>query len=86
MNFKNKVLFEDNHLLIVNKAAGDIVQGDKTGDTPLSEFGKAYLKDKYDKPGNVFLGVVHRLDRPTSGALIMARTDKALSRLNKMLT
>ena len=85
MNFEDKVLYEDNHLLVVNKAAGDIVQGDKTGDTPLSEYGKAYLKKKYDKPGNVYLGVVHRLDRPTSGALIMARTDKALSRLNKML-
>ncbi len=86
MKFEDKVLYEDNHLLIVNKAAGDIVQGDKTGDTPLSEYGKTYLKEKYDKPGNVYLGVVHRLDRPTSGALIMARTDKALSRLNKMLT
>jgi len=86
MKFEDKVLYEDNHLLIVNKAAGDIVQGDKTGDTPISEYGKTYLKEKYDKPGNVYLGVVHRLDRPTSGALIMARTDKALSRLNKMLT
>ena len=85
MDFKDKVLYEDNHLLIVNKAAGDIVQGDKTGDTPLSDYGKLYLKQKYNKPGNVYLGVVHRLDRPTSGALIMARTDKALSRLNLML-
>ncbi|HKJ06584.1 MAG TPA: RNA pseudouridine synthase [Flavobacteriaceae bacterium] len=80
-----QVLFEDNHLLIVNKRAGDIVQGDKTGDTPLSEIAKAYIKDKYNKPGNVFLGVVHRLDRPTSGIVIFARTSKALERLNKML-
>ena len=85
MNFAQKVIYEDNHLMIVNKAAGDIVQGDKTGDTPLSEIAKLYLKEKYNKPGKVYLGVVHRLDRPTSGALIMARTDKALSRLNKML-
>ncbi len=85
MNFAQKVIYEDNHLMIVNKAAGDIVQGDKTGDTPLSEIAKSYLKEKYNKPGKVYLGVVHRLDRPTSGALIMARTDKALSRLNKML-
>ncbi|RLD44976.1 MAG: RNA pseudouridine synthase [Bacteroidetes bacterium] len=79
------ILHEDNHLLIVNKAASEIVQGDKTGDTPLSEKGKLYLKEKYNKPGKVYLGVVHRLDRPTSGALIFARTDKALSRLNKMI-
>ena len=80
-----QVLFEDNHLLIVNKRAGDIVQGDKTGDTPLSEIAKAYIKEKYNKPGNVFLGVVHRLDRPTTGIVIFARTSKALERLNKML-
>jgi len=79
------ILYEDNHLLIVNKAASEIVQGDKTGDTPLSEKAKIYLKEKYNKPGKVYLGVVHRLDRPTSGALIFARTDKALSRLNKMI-
>ena len=79
------ILHEDNHLLIVNKAASEIVQGDKTGDTPLSEKAKQYLKEKYNKPGKVYLGVVHRLDRPTSGALIFARTDKALSRLNKMI-
>jgi len=79
------ILHEDNHLLVVNKAASDIVQGDKTGDTPLSEKAKVYLKEKYNKPGNVYLGVVHRLDRPTSGALIFAKTDKALSRLNKMI-
>jgi len=80
-----QVLFEDNHLLIVNKRAGDITQGDKTGDKPLSEVAKEYIKDKYNKPGNVYLGVVHRLDRPTSGIIIFARTSKALERLNKML-
>ncbi len=85
MSFSDKILFEDNHLLIVNKAAGDIVQGDKTGDKPLSEIAKSYIKEKYNKTGNVYLGVAHRLDRPTSGALIMARTDKALGRINKML-
>ncbi len=79
------VLYEDNHLLIVNKRPGDIVQGDKTGDTPLSDIAKQYLKEKYNKPGNVFLGVVHRIDRPTSGVVIFARTSKALSRLNKLL-
>ncbi|MAD98238.1 MAG: RNA pseudouridine synthase [Flavobacteriaceae bacterium] len=79
------VLFEDNHLIIVNKKAGDISQGDKTGDKPLSEVVKEYIKDKYNKPGNVFLGVVHRLDRPTSGVIIFARTSKALERLNKKL-
>lgn len=80
-----QVLFEDNHLIIVNKRAGDITQGDKTGDTPLSDVVKAYIKEKYNKPGNVYLGVVHRLDRPTSGIIIFARTSKALERLNKML-
>ena len=79
------VVYEDNHLIIVNKAASEIVQGDKTGDTPLSESLKRYLKKKYDKPGNVFLGVVHRLDRPVSGLVIFAKTSKALSRLNTML-
>ena len=79
------VLFEDNHLIIVNKRAGDIVQGDKTGDKPLSDVVKEYIKDKYNKPGAVFLGTVHRLDRPTSGVVIYARTSKALERLNKML-
>ncbi len=78
------VLFEDNHIIIVNKRAGDIVQGDKTGDTPLSEIVKEYIKEKYNKPGNVFLGVVHRLDRPTNGIVVFARTSKALERLNKM--
>lgn len=79
------VLHEDNHIIIVNKRVGDIVQGDKTGDTPLSEVVKQYIANKYDKKGNVFLGVVHRLDRPTSGIVIFARTSKALERLNKML-
>lgn len=79
-----QVLFEDNHLLIVNKRPGDIVQGDKTGDLPLSEVAKAYIKDKYNKPGEVFLGVTHRLDRPTSGVLVFARTSKALSRMNTL--
>ena len=76
------VLYEDNHLIIVNKAAGEIVQGDKTGDEPLSEAVKKYIKEKYAKPGNVFLGVVHRLDRPVSGLVVFAKTSKALSRLN----
>lgn len=81
-----QILFEDNHLLVVNKRAGDIVQGDKTGDTPLSEIAKEYIAEKYNKPGKVFLGVVHRLDRPTSGIVVFARTSKALSRLNKMFS
>jgi len=79
-----EVLYEDNHLIVVNKRAGDIVQGDKTGDIPLSEVVKHYLKIKYDKPGNVYLGVVHRLDRPTSGIVVFAKTSKALPRLNKL--
>ena len=79
-----QVLFEDNHIIIVNKRVGDIVQGDKTGDKPLSEVIKEYIKDKYNKPGNVYLGVVHRLDRPTSGIVIFAKTSKALTRLNKL--
>lgn len=78
------VLYEDNHIIIVNKAPGEIVQGDKTGDKPLSERVKEYLKVKYDKPGNVFCGVTHRLDRPTSGVVVFAKTSKALSRLNAM--
>lgn len=82
---QKRVLYEDNHLLIVNKAPSDIVQGDITGDTPLSELYKGYLKRKYNKPGNVFLGVTHRLDRPTSGAVIFAKTGKVLPRINKML-
>lgn len=79
-----QVLYEDNHLIVINKRPGDIVQGDKTGDTPLSEVVKEYLKVKYNKPGNVYLGVVHRLDRPTSGIVVFARTSKALPRLNKL--
>lgn len=79
-----QVLYEDNHLVVVNKRPGDIVQGDKTGDTPLSEVVKEYVRIKYDKPGNVYLGVVHRLDRPTSGIVVFARTSKALPRLNKL--
>lgn len=78
------VLYEDNHIIIINKVAGEIVQGDKTGDKPLSEIVKDYLKEKYNKPGNVFCGVTHRLDRPTSGVLVFAKTSKALSRLNEM--
>lgn len=78
------VLYEDNHIIIVNKAPGEIVQGDKTGDKPLSERVKEYLKVKYNKPGNVFCGVTHRLDRPTSGVVVFAKTSKALSRLNAM--
>ncbi|MBX2829471.1 MAG: RluA family pseudouridine synthase [Flavobacteriaceae bacterium] len=81
-----EVLYEDNHLLVVNKRAGDIVQGDKTGDTPLSDIAKQYIAHKYNKPGAVFLGVVHRLDRPTSGIVVFARTSKALSRLNKLFS
>lgn len=80
-----EVVYEDNHLLVVNKAPGEIVQGDKTGDMPLSESLKLWLKEKYAKPGNVFLGVVHRLDRPVGGLVIFAKTSKALSRLNDML-
>ncbi|MCM5663559.1 RluA family pseudouridine synthase [Galbibacter mesophilus] len=79
-----QVLYEDNHIIVVNKRAGDIVQGDKTGDKPLSEVIKSYLKEKYNKPGNVYLGVVHRLDRPTSGIVLFAKTSKALPRLNKL--
>lgn len=79
------VVYEDNHILIVNKKAGEIVQGDKTGDKPLSEMVKDYLREKYHKPGNVFCGVVHRIDRPVSGLVIFAKTSKALERLNRML-
>ena len=80
-----QVIYEDNHLIVVNKAPGEIVQGDKTGDTPLSEVVKEYLKEKYNKPGNVFCGVVHRIDRPVGGLVIFAKTSKALERLNRML-
>lgn len=79
-----KVIYEDNHIIVVNKTASEIVQGDKTGDVPLSETVKEYLKEKYAKPGNVFLGVTHRLDRPVSGLVVFAKTSKALSRLNDM--
>ncbi|MFD2917888.1 RluA family pseudouridine synthase [Psychroserpens luteus] len=79
-----QVIYEDNHIIIVNKRAGDIVQGDKTGDKPLSDVVKEYIKDKYNKPGNVYLGVVHRLDRPTTGIVMFAKTSKALPRLNKL--
>ncbi|MBR4046911.1 MAG: RNA pseudouridine synthase [Bacteroides sp.] len=78
------VVYEDNHIIIVNKTASEIVQGDKTGDTPLSEIVKEYLKEKYQKSGNVFIGVTHRLDRPVSGLVLFAKTSKALSRLNEM--
>ena len=79
-----QVVYEDNHLIAINKRAGDIVQGDKTGDTPLSEVVKEYLKIKHNKPGNVYLGVAHRLDRPTTGIVVFAKTSKALPRLNKL--
>lgn len=79
-----QILYEDNHLLVVNKPAGSLVQGDRTGDLPLVEVCRQYIKEKYDKPGAVFLGVVHRLDRPVSGVLVFARTSKALDRMNKL--
>ena len=77
-----EIIFEDNHLIVINKRVGDIVQGDQTGDEPLSEIVKSYIKEKYNKPGAVFLGVVHRLDRPTTGIVVFAKTSKALTRLN----
>lgn len=79
-----KVLYEDNHIIIVDKAPGEIVQGDKTGDEPLVETIKQWLKEKYNKPGNVFCGVVHRLDRPVGGVVVFAKTSKALARMNEM--
>ncbi len=79
-----QVIYEDNHLIVINKRPGDLVQGDKTGDLPLSDIVKQYLKEKYNKPGNVYLGVAHRLDRPTSGIVVFAKTSKALPRLNKL--
>ena len=79
-----QVIYEDNHIIIVSKATGEIVQGDKTGDIPLSDTVKQYIKEKYQKPGNVFLGVAHRLDRPVSGLVVFAKTSKALARLNEM--
>ncbi|MFA5782838.1 MAG: RNA pseudouridine synthase [Bacteroidales bacterium] len=85
LNIANRVLYEDNHLLIINKKPSEIVQGDKTGDVPLSETVKEYLRVKYNKPGNVYIGVVHRVDRPVSGCVIFAKTDKALSRMNKLI-
>jgi 23S rRNA pseudouridine1911/1915/1917 synthase len=81
-----QVLHEDNHIIVVNKRVGDIVQGDKTGDKPLSEVVKEYIKVKYNKPGEVFLGVVHRLDRPTTGIVVFARTSKALTRMNELFS
>ncbi|WP_347926390.1 RNA pseudouridine synthase [Pontimicrobium sp. SW4] len=81
-----QILYEDNHIIIINKRAGDIVQGDKTGDKPLSDVVKEYIKAKYNKPGNVYLGVTHRLDRPTTGIVVFAKTSKALPRLNKLFS
>lgn len=81
-----QILHEDNHLIVVNKRVGDIVQGDKTGDKPLPEVIKEYIKEKYNKPGDVFLGVVHRLDRPTSGIVVFAKTSKALTRMNELFS
>ncbi|OOV26355.1 RNA pseudouridine synthase [Flavobacterium sp. LM5] len=81
-----EVLHEDNHLIVVNKRVGDLVQGDKTGDKPLAEVVKEYLKDKYNKPGEVFLGIVHRLDRPTTGIVVFAKTSKALTRMNELFS
>jgi 23S rRNA pseudouridine1911/1915/1917 synthase len=78
-----RIIFEDNHLLVINKDTGVLVQGDKTGDTPLSDLAKAYVKEKYQKPGEVFMGVIHRIDRPVSGLVLMARTSKALERMNE---
>ena len=83
-NTKLHVLYEDNHLIAINKKSGDICQADKTGDIPLSEIVKEFLKNKYNKPGNVYLGITHRLDRPTSGIIIFCKTSKSLTRLNKM--
>lgn len=85
MDIAKRILYEDNHLIIVNKVAGEIVQGDKTGDVPLVEAVKEYLKITYNKPGNVFCGLVHRIDRPVSGAVIFAKTSKALSRMNEIV-
>ncbi len=82
---KERILYEDNHLIVVNKMAGEIVQGDKTGDVPLVEKVRAYIKETYEKPGNVFCGLVHRIDRPVSGAVIFAKTSKALTRMNQMV-
>ena len=86
MNLSSRILYEDNHIIALFKQVGDIVQGDKTGDEPLSEQVKRYLKEKYNKQGNVFLGVTHRIDRPVAGIVLFAKTGKALSRLNKMFS
>lgn len=85
MSIADRILFEDNHLIIINKLAGEIVQGDKTGDLPLVEEVRQYLKERYNKPGNVFCGLVHRIDRPVSGAVIFAKTSKALARMNELV-
>lgn len=85
MGLHERIVYEDNHLLIVNKRPSEIVQGDKTGDIPMSDIAKQYLRDRYNKPGDVFLGVVHRIDRPVSGVVIFARTSKALSRMNALI-
>ena len=82
---KERILYEDNHLIAVNKLSSEIVQGDMSGDEPLSERVKQYLKETYNKPGNVYLGIIHRIDRPTGGIVLFAKTDKALSRMNRML-
>lgn len=84
MEIKDQILYEDNHLLVINKLPGQIVQGDKTGDAPLSELLKDFVKKRDNKPGNVFMGVVHRLDRPVSGVVVFAKTSKALSRMNEL--
>jgi len=81
----DRILYQDNHLIIVNKLPSEIVQGDKTGDVPLSETVRAYIKEEFQKPGNVFTGVIHRIDRPTSGAVVFAKTSKALSRMNELV-
>lgn len=81
-----QILHEDNHIIVINKRVGDLVQGDKTGDKPLSDVVKEYIKEKYEKPGEVFLGVVHRLDRPTTGIVVFAKTSKALTRLNELFS
>ena len=81
---ESRVLYEDNHIIAIHKFASDIIQGDKTGDKPLSEHVKTFLKDKYNKPGNVFCGVIHRIDRPVSGVVLFAKTSKGLSRMNKL--
>jgi len=84
--FGLEVIYEDNHIIAVNKKAGDIVQADKTGDAPLSDTIKAYIKQRYDKPGDVFLGTIHRIDRPTTGIILYARTSKGLSRMNELFS